>query len=267
MKVYPVYILGATQLSALQASLNIDLEKWVSAWFGQSANATLQAVHAGRAVDADRGCRGIKIDNFALNLWAVFAMDAGYDGGIASLLLGEQKENPQRSSQTGIVKDLVHQALLDLARRMLGADVDTIFACTETETTAGSLPADAFNPGREILQGMVELGGISFSLWFPLAPLLSRLDWPSGILADKHVELVAPRDALASQRLSGRVILGEAELTLGVLANLRVGDVIQLDKNLGEPLSLEFEKSPVRFSGYLGRQSDRPVFQVDALLN
>ena len=60
-------------------------------------------------------------------------------------------------------------------------------------------------------------------------------------------------------------MLGDAELTLGELNQLKVGDVIQLDKPLQEPLALIFDESPVGLSGYLGREKDQLASKVAGL--
>lgn len=267
MKIQPFVVFGTTQLSALHASLNLDLDSWASSWFVGEICSTLTLGPITQSFSEYGELNAVKIENMAGGKWAVCSINSTASVNIGSLLLRD-RDAPFRSlPQDSMLHALVQRALLDLIQRFLQTDDRVEFICIGEEKIENSMSADAFNPGGETLRLIVELNGTSFSLWIPVIPLLPRVFPPSDSPVSEEVEVAQIKEALANQRLSARVVLDGAELTLGALANLKLGDVIRLDKALEEPLSLEFEKSNVIFSGYLGQQNGKLAFQIDALLN
>jgi len=47
--------------------------------------------------------------------------------------------------------------------------------------------------------------------------------------------------------------------------NIKVGDVIQLEKTLHDPLSAVFKKTDIKFKGFLGQNNNCLAFKIDSL--
>lgn len=108
-------------------------------------------------------------------------------------------------------------------------------------------------------------GTLHINGWLPIQSVLPLVEMAWSEKPSNSGELDKPVDAIGGQKLNFEILLGSAELTLGMVSKLRVGDVIRLDKDLQAPLFLIFDKSPVRFSGYLGKQHDHFAFRIDSI--
>jgi flagellar motor switch/type III secretory pathway protein FliN len=93
----------------------------------------------------------------------------------------------------------------------------------------------------------------------PLLVVYSALIAAPTIRAGRS-ELVPLDQVLAPQRLRLQVQLGAAEITLGQLQSLHVGDVIRLDRHLDEALLVQDAAAQKMFSAYPGRvQAHRAI--------
>ena len=86
-----------------------------------------------------------------------------------------------------------------------------------------------------------------------------RVRQPQGALRKQIEKSVAPVE------LDVSVVLGEAELSVRQLLELKPGDVVQLSRRLGEPLTAPVQGVP-KFYGQLGLLGNRYAFQVAGAL-
>ena len=106
---------------------------------------------------------------------------------------------------------------------------------------------------------------IPFGLLKPIANVLNPHVWITG-RKEKVIDPVQRQAAiksLGSVPLPVRVYLGNAMLSLGELANLKSGDVIQLDKSVRQKLSVQVANQ-VLFRGQIGRSGNHLAVQVTA---
>jgi hypothetical protein len=262
MTVQPYIVLGESQQVSLQASLSADLATWAASWFARDEALSLQIKLITQISDFAEASDAIRIEGSTEDQWAVYAFDSANSQQLGALVIGEQEP----LAPTNLLCKLERSALLDLVERLLGREEEGVFVEAHAGRLDSCIPEGAFKPGRGILQLTVALARSYFYLWLPVLPLLPRIILPTGSRNDEKTRPVAPKKALAHQKVSGWVVLGEAELTIDALAQLKLGDVISLDKNLTEPMTMIIEKSAAGFSGYLGQKGDRLVFRVQAPL-
>jgi len=261
MTVQPFVVLGTSQQAELHASLCEDLAAWSADWLPEDATLGLKVMPLGQDFERFRDDEVVKIEGSGEDHWAVYSLDSLQARLLGSLLLGEQDTQPQLS-QDGMIYGLVRAALLDLAQRLLRPEPEAVLAVTDRGRLQECLPDEAFTPGREALQLTVELATASFRLWLPALPLLPRMEVSSRVSSVEDDRPVLAREALAEQKLTACVVLGEAELAIETLAHLKLGDVISMDKNLREPLTMLIENSEAKFSGFLGQRGGRLAFRV-----
>lgn len=68
--------------------------------------------------------------------------------------------------------------------------------------------------------------------------------------------------ALAHERITLRTVLGGAELNLGQLQSLRVGDVVPLEHRLDAPLDVVTDEGAVLCEGWLGQRQGRVAVEM-----
>jgi hypothetical protein len=263
MKIEPFIPLGQKQYDAFGASFRSDVSEWTTDWFSAPPKVNVSASPISLTISGRGQSTAIRFSDASGELWAVFLVDKIATADLASMLLCGQKVLPQSIASEDMAQDLVEIALLDLAHNLLplseGAyQVDK--APVET-----FLAGEASDPVNKTLYLLVDLGDVAMHVWLPLGPVLSRM---AGVMPDPDQcsgDMIKREQAIGRQPMSCEIQLGSAELTVGTVSRLGVGDVIRLDKELKDYLYMVFKESPIRFGGYLGKQRDRFAFRVDAI--
>lgn len=266
MKVQPFALLGAAQYASLCAAIHPDVEAWLDDWINPPPPAKLSADAISQGFDAERRSKGMRFADGSEEQWAVVRFDLATQQRLCDMLLAGQDASTASSRSTDIVSGMAESALLDLIAHVL-PPVEGEYIKSGEGTVDAWVPDSAFQPGNEALHLKIDIDGLGLHIWLPVRPFSDRITFPSPTLEMKAEELVAPREALSNQPMRFKVMLGSADLTLGAVASLRIGDVIRLDKDLQDPLTLIFDHSPARFTGYLGKAHNCYSFQIDGLLS
>jgi hypothetical protein len=183
------------------------------------------------------------------------------------MLIADSGGQSKNLSPNSMLNEVARLAILDLIKRILALELDGEIHFGEEGDVESCLPPEAISRGREALCFSVDLQGVSFLIWAPVNLFLPRLVSLSKDSSDKEAVVVSPREAVANQQLTAFVTLGGAELSVDDLAKLKNGDVIRLDKDLREPLSLVVQNATASFSGFLGSQGDLLAFQIEDLVD
>jgi len=104
---------------------------------------------------------------------------------------------------------------------------------------------------------------IPFSMLKPVAPLLRPHAWLVGG-KERSGDAETNSDAmgrLASVKVPFRVILGQTGITIGELANLHPGDILQLNTAVQDDLTVQVVNRSL-FSARIGQISDRLAIQI-----
>ncbi len=284
MNVRPFFLLGATQLSLLKESLVGDLTDWAFDWFNGEVDIECKEVFVLESVSDDSSQETFfRVKDPTGGQWAIFPSSPAIVERLCSQMLytldmqsNISQDISVRARSASLVTGIVRESLMDLSRRIMncsgmdGVDLD------EEGTLKSCIPGDTFKQGKGVLQVNIQLNDVLLSVCFPVVPLLEARQCSlqltleedeSGKTLSTTVLHALLKEALADKPIMAEAILGGAELSLGELVALKVGDVIQLDQSLSEPLTLEFDQSPTKFKGYLGQQQGRLVLQVADILN
>lgn len=263
MKVQPFVLVNKSQSVAFNASFSSDAAAWAEDWFFEPPSIEVTSVPVSRTFDQHRSSKGIRFVAPSEGLWAVCSICDGSWSRLGSMLLADQEASAGDLSSGSILYGLVQSALFDLTRRILPLP-DGAFG-SEQDTLEALLPDEAFNRGNEAMHLSIDIQGIVLSLWVPISPLMPRISKALPKSTSNIGRLIKPREAIGHRKLPFEIYLGSAELTLGAISELKTGDVIHLDKDLRDPLRLVFDKSSVRFSGFLGKLNDHFAFRIDSL--
>jgi len=266
MNVRPYVVLGTTQLTELQTMLADDLRDWMALWFGDSLDEKLLTVNVSRCLVVDCQQKAFRLSDEDGGHWAVYSVDGDSRVRIMSQLLS-RRELPAQSEAAGrTVHELMVRVFEDLTKKFFQLDENIPLSRAEQLPPEKALPEEEFEPGRGIFEVKIDFAETTVLAWLPVLSLVSRFDSLYEIPRSSSAHFYPAAEVLSNQRLSSRITLGVAELSLVELMNLNIGDVVKMDKGLQEPLTLEMDNSSVKFSGFLGCSDNRFAFQVDALL-
>jgi flagellar motor switch/type III secretory pathway protein FliN len=266
MTMQPFTLLGAAQYASLCTAIHTDVQAWLDGWIYPPPTAKMAVDAISQGFDADRRSEGIRFTDGSGEQWAVVRFDQAARQKLCDRLLAGQDTSAASSGPTDLVSGMAESALLDLIAHVL-PPAEGEYIKSGEDTVEACIPDSAFQPGNEAVHLKIDIDGLGLHIWLPVRPFADRITFPSPTQDIKSEELVAPREALSKQPMRFKVMLGSADLTLGAVANLRIGDVIHLDKDLQDPLTLIFDHSPARFAGYLGKMRDCYSFQIDGLLS
>jgi hypothetical protein len=267
--------LGRKQYHAFGASFQSSVSEWAADWFPAPPKVNVSAEPLSSTISECGKSTAIRFSDASGEHWAVFLVDKIAAAGLASMLLCGQKVLPQNISSENMFHDLIGIALLDLSYYLLPLSEGAYeIGKAPVETLSPGEASDSVNQMLGLLDDLVDdlavdlavdLDGVVMRAWLPLRPVLSRI---AGAMPDPDRctgDMIKREQAIGRQPISCEIQLGSAELTVGAVSRLEVGDVIRLDKELQDHLYMVFKDAPIRFAGYLGKQQDRFAFRVDAI--
>lgn len=262
MKISPFILIGDAQRQWLQEYFSARLTQWQGEWCPDAVSISLQKIEgsyefAPPTADVQKKCaffQGVNKTNWALVEWAE---------DLGRLLCGVDKVNQQQRTDVGALLTKVVEAALT-------ALLEQVFSDGFISSPQRSIPT-SFNPsssceGHKFIKLILGSDGVLFSVWMPI---LATMHEGLGRSATSSTEqahsapLTPPLAAIANETLQGDIILGEAELTVGALSQLQVGDVVELDKALVEPIALVFNNSNTHFLGHLGKEGQQYAMRVN----
>lgn len=183
---------------------------------------------------------------------------------------GEAKERPLTDIDQSLLRGLVEHMLNDL--KSAWSKLVALEPSLEDSTTNQHWVQMIMGNEKVMLltfeltiQGVT--GSMNFYLPFstlkPIGPVLNPHVWISG-RKEKVIDPAA-RDLamknLVNVDLPAEVILGEAELSMGDLLNLEVGDIIQLDNRKDDPLIMQIANQRL-FNVHIGKVANNLAVQV-----
>lgn len=199
-----------------------------------------------RAAEAGSGCVAyLKVKNMR-RFASLLLASSGSD---AAVLLTE------------VEKGLVDAALDDLAGHILGVE-DLDAQDIQTRDADGVL-LDLLRPGAAAVYCELAIGDVPVSVLLSpdgLRGVWSRTVAPASEEATKHVSEVLGGLNATSVRV--RAQLPSAEMTIGDLASMNVGDVIRLNARVDEPIAVQVGDSPYALGANLGLASGSRAFQI-----
>ena len=234
---------GAFSVGAVGACLAAALEIWARRWF-------LRATAAVAAVRAEEGCAA-----------APAAQSIQVEGALAALDLGGHGK--RRLLEAALDADLASQPLTDGDRRLLDAlarrMVEDLLRLLE-ETLA---PGDKSEDASWVAATVVVDGHDVLDLRVPEHVLVPRIKAFAAPVAGPERKLTGRSEALKRTALIAHGFLGRAELGLDELKDMSIGDVLILDRALGDPVELRLAGSPAALArGRLFRTDNAVSLQI-----
>ena len=259
MNVSPYLLLKRSVVDRMAAQALAALGAWGAAWAALPDHAVACAdvadsayVPAARPDDAwtarDLGA--------GARLYVLAPRDA--QRWMESLVFGAEHDTAAVSALAG---DVATQALDALVACLAEALTGQANLSATPHASAQPLPTHLLRRGAGSLLCTVQLGAGTLRVLVPAV----ALDLPAGGAASATsaaAPLATLRDALAAQPVALHVELARAELTLGYLRTLAVGDVLALPMRLDEPLQVHGPGGPLPCAAHLGTADGRRAIEL-----
>jgi hypothetical protein len=241
----PYKLFGAHERAAMEKAVDARVSAWRAAWLADAAG--IECAPAPELAARLAGCAGE---------WRASVLQNGDsialrsdETRLAGALCGRAD-----AGDSPYARHVAEEALRELAAALLGS--------REAKAAKG-LPEDAWLPGSacyacHIQAGAARIGVVSNAAW-TLRLLRALLPRPPG------ARLVERRAAVADQRLEVRAVAGWADLQLGVLRGLDVGNVIALEARLDRPVNLATPSGAVLCSARLGQREGHKAVSLAAV--
>lgn len=256
----PYKLLNRSELSHLASAVRSACAPWANAWLGDAATFEV-ACHraADHATEPGRFEGSWLSAGIADGRWLSASTATPLLAQLgAALLASESSADAQgEAKRSPLLRELAGTALNELLEAILrGGNHDTAVARVPQSPDAGFWKA-----GSGAVVAEVSFGGSTAVL--ALNPALVRALLRG---ARRQSGMETPLDsaaaALSNGRLPLQVLVGEAQLELGLLQTIVVGDVIRLDARADQPLQV-VNADGVRLCGaYLGTRGVQKSIQL-----
>jgi len=243
MRARPYKLFGAHERAALVELVEQRFARWAREWLPAQPAPRLECFAALPAASGEWIAAGSGGE-----WWAIGAA-AGEIDALAAALCGRDA----RAGRSALAAQAARAAAAELAAALAGANAAPLEGATPPPPARGSAGVSAL-----AVVGDARLRLASSAEW-TLRALKERLPAPP------PARLTGWRQAIAPLPVGLRVVAGWAELELGELRGLEVGDVITLDARLERPMRVELGASgaPV-CSARLGLREGRRAASLTA---
>lgn len=250
--VRPYVILGDGDRARLADRVRSALGQWADDWIAKGMDAPALV-----PVDSASATFWIKAESAPLYAVSVGCSQAWFDQ--APNLIGGTRPAPhtvERAASSGLVGVVCRAALEALALLLCGDG-------SHTQRT-DAIPIDAMtSPGSGFVEFACQFGNTDAQIHF--------VGWPAWVVEARKSTtdsnrvkppLVPIVDTLGRESVVVRAIVGDAQLPLGDLAGLAVGDVLVVDRRLGAPLDVRVDGAETFAAGHLCASGGRRAVEL-----
>lgn len=257
--VRPIHLAGARTLAAIHARAEAALREWARDWtsggLANAEQADLRVADFGRDALGARAPEYVCVRSDSGCIW--FRRNAVDRAAFARSVVGVELM-PRGACADDWVAGVVEQAWQSLTRA-LGASLIGPLVAVDVEPAPQALPEDLFAIGSGAIELSCELLG-----WHAIADRAIWRSVPPPERAAPVQSVPTPLDR-AGQGASVclEVVLGEVELELPKVLDLRCGDVLRLPQRLEQPLAVLCSGRPVG-RAVLGERRGHRAVQIIA---
>lgn len=225
----PYKLFGAHERAAMAALIGARVAAWAGAWLPEAAAARVESAPASEVLPRFAEAEG----------WTGYATQGGESAALlvpdkdlealAAILCGATQA-PRGRAFAGVSwlsEHLAQAALRELASVLLDARAVSV---SQADLQDAWLPRSA-SYAADIAAGGARIGLVANGAWTQRV-LKEKLPRPAA------ARLTDRRSAVAERTLQVRAVAGWAELDLGVVQALAVGNVIALETRIDRPMTL-----------------------------
>lgn len=247
----PYLILGQSQRDFVTEKVRECVHAWADEWLARGS--VLPALNQALNVSADRWVEAQSTPLNAISIgWTKNWVDQ------AKMNLAGHAADVDGSSSSSVLQlAIVDASMEDLARCLCGS------------TNVVSRPDDG--PAEQV--AAAGSGFLAFSCQMEGKECFQIVAWPDWVASFRskpsqrrqQPQLVPAVEALGSESVLVRAIIGEAELSIGDFATLAIGDVVIIDRRIKEPIPVSVDSGDVFAGGHLCTSSGRRAIELVAI--
>jgi flagellar motor switch/type III secretory pathway protein FliN len=183
-----------------------------------------------------------------------------------TMLLDAAEEEITELASSTLLRETAQQALLELAQRLLAGNQPS-YDNVPFFSADNQLPESAEMCGSGAIVLRIKVG--TLVLDYIVSPLTVEryIEAVVVVTEEKSRQLVEVSSAIGNQKVNAKVLLGSAELSLGELSSIRIGDVVTLDKCIDEPALMEFGVNGDACEGFIGKKGGSLAFRLSHVEN
>jgi flagellar motor switch/type III secretory pathway protein FliN len=256
----PFALLADSRLRAVSARLSSLCHLWCADWGFYDAAFTIECVRAWESpilTDfTDLTSAGWQRSYGVDGAMAWMAWQADFERQLQRCMFAPDRIDSS-ATVTGIAASAARQALQDLVGRM------AILAELGVENVKPKMhpPASFLAYASGALLITVTVSGQALTCLFG-CPCLESLVGQSDVNVTKLSVLTQRKQAIGNVPLRLMVEAGQAEVTVGNLMILAIGDVIRLNRSIDAPLSVQIPPGQRLFDAHLGKRGDMMALEV-----
>jgi len=239
------------------------LEPVVLTWSSQWLHEVLFEIHCSHAVAPTKNDSDWWYAKPG-NGWGIFLQNpAELTNGLALAMFEDFSEsNGLGNTLSPLVNDCIQEAVIDLALGVIRALSST--ATTRPLLISETPEHDHFLEGKGSIQVSLHSSSISILLLVP-SPFseasLRATTTPKSTAAS--TPLANPMEMIQRRTLTLTAMLGDAEIDIGTLQQITVGDIIRFDTPIDKPASLVANDGTLLCQGHLGSHANFKSLQLN----
>lgn len=250
-------LLSKTALSEIGRKLDAACGIWSSAWLSGALPVPAQCRRAAEY----RSDASVKKD-----VWMYAGADAAqwvavsFAPSLTTRLGGSLLASGAPARVSALLNDLVMRAVTDLMRPLCPWVTER---APKKMPEGERLPAQVWEAGSGAVVATLEWDGERMEIVFSAGHVSAMLD-AAKAKPSPGVPFARITDTLLNERLTLKVLAGEALLELGLLQTIAVGDVIKLNTRIDEPLQVLNDDGTRFCEAFLGSRDGRKSIQLIA---
>jgi flagellar motor switch/type III secretory pathway protein FliN len=254
----PYLLFGGTELNRLEQTLALVTAAWAERWLS-AGSAEVRAEMLGAEAERNGDWLALKSGASAVYL----KRPVGIYKALALAMFGDVAKAPGLSdAPSPMVAGTLASALQDLGAAVLAA-LNPAKESPDVLSIAAPPPAETWDPGAGALMIRIECKPLQLRLLLPGSLSAAYLRGAETARASPSAApLENPLSMLATRSVRVAAQLGEAEIDIGTLQSLAVGDVIKLDTRVDQPAQLLSADGTPLCHGYLGTRDGYKSLQL-----
>lgn len=255
MPARPYALVAASTLATVQRVLQGALDDCCRAWGIAPASLTLACARAWEAAAAQAWRQSHAEQDKTLHL----GWNAGLALQLAHAMFGPDGAPAAAGGAPTLAQDTARQALAALVAALAGA-----CKCGAAEPAPADPPAALFARGSGAVLVQVRVGGETLQCLLNDGAVcaLAGISRVTPLALAKALPAVDFKAALTRVPVALPVHIGAADVALGSLLTLGVGDVIRLDTCADLPLTVHAPGGAALFGGYLGKADQSVALEL-----
>ncbi|OUS29807.1 hypothetical protein A9Q99_08235 [Gammaproteobacteria bacterium 45_16_T64] len=251
----PFILYSSTQKHAIADVIVTTLTDWAKSWLGvgslhcevselQDASEQLFDLHFHEALGTSEGAVFIKKDHFSVSL----------DKENSSVLVNKMLAAKDLSTGLGDESSfLLESCITEIEHALL-----SVISKKQGESDTPSSPRVK---GGGWCFCSLSFGELQFSIAVDRVMVDALIQLPS-LITRKKLGLHSLPTAITHGDVELNAVVATLELTLGELQQLQIGDVVRLEKNIGDTIAVCNKQGEVVCSGYLGKRNESKAIML-----